>query len=658
MSNRNKRELGKPGRPQQSHHRLRLGGGNSSLNPDRVLPKGKDGKSAGGKTGHYRDAATIKRLLMYKQTAVRDAKGNVVGGKYMSQDTSHSTRIQPDRRWFGNTRTVGQAQLEHFRQELGAAHQDPYSVILRQNKLPWGLLADTPHVSGSLAASNAVTSATFQDTFGPKAKRKRPNLKTYDLNAMASKAAEAEETYSEDKDQNLEREEDSRELVRACLFEKGQSKRIWAELYKVIDSSDVIVQVLDARDPMGTRCHHIEKHLKEHAKHKHLVFVLNKCDLVPTWVTKKWVTLLSPEYPTLAMHASIQHPFGKGALIQLLRQFSHLHKDKKQICVGFIGYPNVGKSSIINTLSSKKVCNVAPVPGETKVWQYITLFKRVFLIDCPGVVYEKGDSDTDSVLKGVVRVEKLPDPVEHVATILERVRADYIRRTYHISQWTDHVDFLTQLAKKSGKLLKKGEADLPTMAKKILHDWQRGKLPYFVPPPLTLQYKFRTKSTASLSAKAAASLAAKQAVELAHQQEKKQQQQQQQDSDETEKTEEEEDELDEVEVAGGSQRQVDEQEQETLEQEQDADDPHGDGEHSSLVKRTRRSRRRTVSASASASGSGSGSSTASASNRRGAAGNAVATGAGVSSSAGGSVSSSAAAAAAIAAVAPPRKRRR
>ena len=55
-----------------------------------------------------------------------------------------------------------------------------------------------------------------------------------------------------------------------------------------------------------------------------------------------------------------------------------------------------------------QVCNVAPVPGETKVWQYITLMKRIFLIDCPGVVYNKtSDSQTDAVLKGVVRVENL-----------------------------------------------------------------------------------------------------------------------------------------------------------------------------------------------------------------------------------------------------------
>jgi nuclear GTP-binding protein len=113
--------------------------------------------------------------------------------------------------------------------------------------------------------------------------------------------------------------------------------------------------------------------------------------------------VLSRDYPTLAFHASINNSFGKGALIQLLRQFGKLHSDKKQISVGFIGYPNTGKSSIINTLRKKRVCSVAPIPGETKVWQYITLMRRLYLIDCPGVVYpDPKDTEADIVLKGVV----------------------------------------------------------------------------------------------------------------------------------------------------------------------------------------------------------------------------------------------------------------
>lgn len=56
-------------------------------------------------------------------------------------------------------------------------------------------------------------------------------------------------------------------------------------IFQVIDSSDVVVQVLDARDPMGTRSPHVESYLKKEKPWKHLIFVLNKCDLIPTWAT-------------------------------------------------------------------------------------------------------------------------------------------------------------------------------------------------------------------------------------------------------------------------------------------------------------------------------------------------------------------------------------
>ena len=64
------------------------------------------------------------------------------------------------------------------------------------------------------------------------------------------------------------------------MFEKGTSARIWGELYKVLDSSDVVLQILDARDPIGTRSSRLEAYLKKEASHKHLILVLNKTDLV------------------------------------------------------------------------------------------------------------------------------------------------------------------------------------------------------------------------------------------------------------------------------------------------------------------------------------------------------------------------------------------
>ncbi|XP_053431809.1 nucleolar GTP-binding protein 2 isoform X3 [Nycticebus coucang] len=304
------------------------------------------------------------------------------------------------------------------------------------------------------------------------------------MQSLLENAEMSTESYDCGKDRDLVTEDTGvRNEAQEEIYKKGQSKRIWGELYKVIDSSDVVVQVLDARDPMGTRSPHIETYLKKEKPWKHLIFVLNKCDLVPTWATKRWVAVLSQEYPTLAFHASLTNPFGKGAFIQLLRQFGKLHTDKKQISVGFIGYPNVGKSSVINTLRSKKVCSVAPIAGETKVWQYITLMRRIFLIDCPGVVYPSEDSETDIVLKGVVQVEKIKTAEDHIGAVLERAKAEYISKTYKIDSWENAEDFLEKLALRTGKLLKGGEPDLQTVGKMVLNDWQRGRIPFFVKPP-------------------------------------------------------------------------------------------------------------------------------------------------------------------------------
>ncbi|XP_024954315.1 nuclear/nucleolar GTPase 2 isoform X2 [Citrus sinensis] len=383
----------------------------------------------------------------------------------------------------GNTRCVNQKQLEFFREELQSHMSSSYNVILREKKLPFSLLNDHQ----KQARVHLLDTEPFQDAFGPKGKRKRPKLLASDYESLVKRADGSQDAFEQKNDASTSAEgvegDGFRDLVRHTMFEKGQSKRIWGELYKVIDSSDVVVQVLDARDPQGTRCHHLERHLKEHCKHKHMILLLNKCDLVPAWATKGWLRVLSKEYPSLAFHASINKSFGKGSLLSVLRQFARLKSDKQAISVGFVGYPNVGKSSVINTLRTKNVCKVAPIPGETKVWQYITLTKRIFLIDCPGVVYQNKDSETDIVLKGVVRVTNLEDAAEHIGEVLKRVKKEHLKRAYKIKDWVDENDFLLQLCKSTGKLLRGGEPDFMTAAKMILHDWQRGKIPFFVPPP-------------------------------------------------------------------------------------------------------------------------------------------------------------------------------
>ncbi|KAG0055289.1 GTPase required for pre-60S ribosomal subunit nuclear export and maturation [Gryganskiella cystojenkinii] len=460
------------GQLKKEHNRVAAAGGSNGLGNVKV--KGEN---------FYRDAKAAKQVQLLKGgRAIRNAQGKVIKAASFQSKVVEPGRVAPNRKWFGNTRVIGQKALESFRENLAAKVNDPFQVLLKQHKLPMSLLQDPVHVG----KMHVLETEPFSDTFGNKAQRKRPKLAMGSLEDLAAKVESTLETYDEKADKNLTSNNitDWIEEARDSVFQKGQSKRIWGELYKVIDSSDVVIHVLDARDPMGTRCSNVEYHIKKEARHKQLIFVLNKCDLVPTWVTAKWVKTLSKEYPTLAFHASINNSFGKGSLIQLLRQFSTLHSDKKQISVGFIGYPNTGKSSIINTLRGKKVCNVAPIPGETKVWQYITLMKRIYLIDCPGVVHPSTtDTETDIVLKGVVRVENIKQPDDYIPELLKRVRPEYIQRTYELDHWEDSVDFLTQLAKRTGKLIKGGEADLGSVAKMVLNDWLRGKIPYYTAPP-------------------------------------------------------------------------------------------------------------------------------------------------------------------------------
>ncbi|XP_024410353.2 nucleolar GTP-binding protein 2 [Desmodus rotundus] len=456
--------------------------GRSSINPSKASTNPDRVQGAGGQ--NMRDRATIRRLNMYRQKERRNSRGKVVKPlQYQSTVASGTVaRVEPNIKWFGNTRVIKQSSLQKFQEEMDAVMKDPYKVVMKQSKLPMSLLHDRirPHNS----KVHILDTESFETTFGPKSQRKRPNLFASDMQSLVENAEMSTESYDRDKDRDLVTEDTGvRNEAQEEIYKKGQSRRIWGELYKVIDSSDVVVQVLDARDPMGTRSPHIETYLKKEKPWKHLIFVLNKCDLVPTWATKRWVAVLSQDYPTLAFHASLTHPFGKGAFIQLLRQFGKLHTDKKQISVGFIGYPNVGKSSVINTLRSKKVCSVAPIAGETKVWQYITLMRRIFLIDCPGVVYPSEDSETDTVLKGVVQVEKIKSPEDHIGAVLERAKPEYISKTYKIDSWENAEDFLEKLAFRTGKLLKGGEPDLQTVGKMVLNDWQRGRIPFFVKPP-------------------------------------------------------------------------------------------------------------------------------------------------------------------------------
>lgn len=289
-----------------------------SMNPERST----DGLKGVAKV---RTKGTIKRLQMYRNfKAKRDKTGKILTPAPFQgwHKSGTQARVEPNQKWFGNSRVISQNALQKFQTELGAAIKSPFHVVMKPSTLPVTLLNE----KAKNARVHLLDTESFDDVFGPKKKRKRPNINVRgmeELNEMVNKKLEE---YSSEKDSNVVRDDGGvRDMPRDWVMAAGQSRRIWNELYKVVDSSDVLLQVLDARDPMGTRSPHIEKYLRNEKAHKHLIFIMNKVDLVPTWVTQRWLGILNKEYPTVAFHASLTHPFGKGSLINLLRQLGNIY---------------------------------------------------------------------------------------------------------------------------------------------------------------------------------------------------------------------------------------------------------------------------------------------------------------------------------------------
>ena len=104
---------------------------------------------------------------------------------------------------------------------------------------------------------NVLQVESFEDTFGTKARRKRPKISAYTYEDLLKDTSHKQEEYDESKDVHMLLDEEGKDVARDKRLEAGQSKRIWRELYKVLDSSDVVCEVLDARNPMGTRCPHV-----------------------------------------------------------------------------------------------------------------------------------------------------------------------------------------------------------------------------------------------------------------------------------------------------------------------------------------------------------------------------------------------------------------
>ncbi|MCR4369058.1 MAG: 50S ribosome-binding GTPase [archaeon] len=235
-----------------------------------------------------------------------------------------------------------------------------------------------------------------------------------------------------------------------------------------IGEADIVMEVVDARFPKASRNFSLEHKIK--MEKKKLLIVLNKSDLVSEEEVKKQKELAG----TKSIFVSAKHRKGTRKLREALGMLSA----GKEVKVAIIGYPNTGKSSIINMLKGKKSSPTSSTAGFTKGKQNVRINSKIMLIDTPGVIPFGKHDQTLMLLLGAKNVQQSEDIENAGAEAAQEMLSSnpkMLEDTYGIYA-SDGEDFLEKLALKKNKLLKKGRPDTTAAAKMLLNDFKEGKI--------------------------------------------------------------------------------------------------------------------------------------------------------------------------------------